>query len=123
MLDVAEATGNADLLIIGHMTACVCYILFGRVRPRPLEHADRVLDLYDAEKHRHLADLFNHDPKTQAGIFGLDAGLPGSGEAVKYETDAHALLLPFLGAVTPSTSDCLCLLGAEEFDHRYELED
>ena len=32
--------------------------------PRFVEHADKVLDLYDDEKHRHLADILNHDPKT-----------------------------------------------------------
>ena len=37
---------------------------------KALEHADKVLDLYDDEKHRHLADILNHDPKTLAGIFG-----------------------------------------------------
>ena len=28
------------------------------------EHGDQVLALYDDEKHRHLADILNHDPKT-----------------------------------------------------------
>ncbi len=52
-----------------------------------MEHADKVLDLYDDEKHRHLADILNHDPKTPAGICGLDqhldAWLPGPGIAAE----------------------------------------
>jgi class 3 adenylate cyclase len=63
ILDIAEATGNADLLIEGHNCACAscCY---GGEFTKALEHFNKVLDLYDAEKHRHLADIVNHDPKT-----------------------------------------------------------
>ena len=35
-----------------------------------MEHADKVIDLYDDEKHRHVADLLNQDPKTIAGVCG-----------------------------------------------------
>ena len=35
-----------------------------------MEHADKVIDLYDDEKHRHVADLLNQDPKTTAGVCG-----------------------------------------------------
>ena len=38
--------------------------------PSPAKHADKVLDLYDEEKHRHLADILYRDPKTIAGISG-----------------------------------------------------
>ncbi len=64
MLDIAEATGDSDLLIIGHTHACGCYFWGGELI-KAVEHADKVLDLYDAEKHRHLADIVNHDPKTR----------------------------------------------------------
>ena len=65
---IAEATGDADLLITGHGLACTCYYWAGELI-KVLEHADKVLDLYDAEKHRHLADILYQDPKTLAGIF------------------------------------------------------
>ena len=71
MLDLAKATGDADLLITGHALACASYCLAGEFT-KALEHADKVLDLYDDEKHRHLADILNHDPKTSAGVFRLD---------------------------------------------------
>ena len=84
MLDIAKATGDADLLIAGHAGACDSYCFAGEFT-KVLEHADKVLDLYDAEKHRHLADILNHDPKTVAGIYGsishLDTGLSGPGNA------------------------------------------
>ena len=35
-----------------------------------MEHADKVIDLYDDEKHRHVADLLNQDPKTIASVCG-----------------------------------------------------
>jgi hypothetical protein len=69
MVDVATATGNADLLIAGHGLACTCYCYAGEFT-KVLEHADKVLDLYDSETHRHLVDLLYRDPKTLAGIFG-----------------------------------------------------
>ena len=86
MLDIAEATGDADLLIVGHMTACVGYCWAGE-HTKVLEHADKVLDLYDDEKHRHLADILNQDPKTIAVVYAsishLDARLPGPGIAAE----------------------------------------
>ncbi len=56
MLDLAKATGDADLLIVGHERACSCCCFAGELT-KAVEHADKVLDLYDAEKHRHLADV------------------------------------------------------------------
>ena len=62
--------------------------------PRLLEHADKVLDLYDDEKHRHLADILNHDPKTLAGIYGSIStwmlGYPDRALRLNDEKDAHA---------------------------------
>jgi hypothetical protein len=46
--------------------ACACYSLAGEFT-KALAHVDKVLDLYDDEKHRHLADILNQDPKTAAG--------------------------------------------------------
>ena len=61
---------------------------------KALEHTDKVLDLYDDEKHRHLADILNHDPKTSAGIFGSIStwilGYPDQALRLSYEKDAHA---------------------------------
>jgi hypothetical protein len=33
-----------------------------------VEHAGKVLDLYDPAKHGHLVDILNQDPKTSAGV-------------------------------------------------------
>ena len=67
-MDVAKAADDADLLIAGHALACTCYFWMGEL-VKALNHTDQLLDLYDDEKHHHLADIFNHDPKTLATGF------------------------------------------------------
>ena len=62
MLDLAAAAGDGDLLITGHGAACACYCWVGEFT-KAVEHADMVIDLYDDEKHRHVAALLNQDPK------------------------------------------------------------
>jgi hypothetical protein len=66
MLGAAKATGDPDLLITAHAAASSCYFWMGELT-KTLEHGDKVRALYDGEKHRHLADLMNHDPKTSVG--------------------------------------------------------
>jgi predicted ATPase len=93
ILGVAEATGDADLLIIGHMSACVSYTWLGEFT-KAAEHADKILDLYDAEKHFHLANIVDHDPKTVAGISASISawmlGYPDRAMHLSDEKDAHA---------------------------------
>ena len=121
MLDIAKATGDADLLIAGHALACTCYCWAGEFT-KALEHADKVLDLYDDEKHRHLADILNQDPKTSAGVFGSIStwmlGYPDRASRLSDEKDAHARRRghPFDLGFALTT-------GAHEFDHRYDHED
>ena len=118
MLNFAQATDNADLLITGHGLACNCYGSAGEFT-KALEHADKVLDLYDDKKDLHLADILNQDPKTIAGIFGSISiwmlGYPDRASRLNDEKDAHAYRRghPFdLGFALTA--------GAHEFDHRYE---
>jgi hypothetical protein len=63
MLDIALATNESDLLIIAHTAACAVNRWAGN-HAKAVQNADKVLDLYDEEKHRRLADILNHDPKT-----------------------------------------------------------
>ena len=92
-LDLARATGDADLLITGHAFACYCDHIAGKLT-ETVKHADKVLDLYDAEKHHHLADLLNSDPKTQAATWGSISnwmlGYPDRALRLSNERDAHA---------------------------------
>ena len=69
MLDIAKTTEDKDLLITGHALACFCHCWSGELA-KCVKHADEVLELYDEEKHHHLADILNHDPKSLAGVCG-----------------------------------------------------
>jgi len=121
MLDLATATGDADLLIVGHLIACDCHCFAGEFT-KVLEHADKVMNLYDAEKHRHLADILNHDPKTWAGVFGSVAtwmlGYPDRALRLANEKDAHARRRGH-----PFDLGVALMQGAHEFDNRHTLED
>ena len=93
MLASAKASGDPDLLIVGHWTACITHFWLGDFNQSCL-HGDRVLALYDEEKHHHLADIINIDPKTGAGIYlSLGAWMLGYQDRavqVSDAKDAHA---------------------------------
>ena len=121
MVGIAEATGDADLLVMGHATACGGYFWAGELS-KAVEHADKVLDLYDPEKHRHIADCINHDPKTVASIYGSIStwilGYPDSALRISNEKDAHAHRRGH-----PFDLGLALLMGAHQYDDRCELED
>ena len=93
MLATAEATGDSDLLLVGHRSACTSYYFRGGLT-QSREHGDRVLALYSEEKHRHLANIMNTDPKTVVGTYvSLGAwmfGYPDRAVLVSDAKDAHA---------------------------------
>jgi hypothetical protein len=87
-----------------------------------VEHTDKVLDLYDAKEHRHLADILNHDPQTAAGIIGSIGtwilGYPDRALRLNDEKDAHARR-----RAHPFDLGWALTTGAHEFDHRFRHED
>ena len=118
MLSTAEASGDPDLLIVGHRAACSAYYYRGDFN-RSREHGDRVLALYSEEQHRHLADITNIDPKTAVGTFVSPGtwmlGYPDRAVQVSDAKDAHARQRghPFdLGFALTQ--------GGEVWDFRYE---
>jgi class 3 adenylate cyclase/DNA-binding winged helix-turn-helix (wHTH) protein/tetratricopeptide (TPR) repeat protein len=121
MLDTAGATGDADLLIIGHTDACICHCFAGEFA-KAIAHAREVLDLYDYEKHRHLADIINQDPNTVAGMFGSIStwilGYPDQASRLNDEKDAHARRRGH-----PFDLGFALTMGSHEFDHRCEPEE
>jgi class 3 adenylate cyclase/tetratricopeptide (TPR) repeat protein len=121
MLDMAQATGDADLLIGGHTLACTCYCWAGEFT-KAAAHADKVLDLYDDERYRHLADILNQDPKTSAGIFGSICtwilGYPDRASRLSDEKDAHARRRGH-----PFDLGWGLTIGAHELDHRFDHDD
>jgi tetratricopeptide (TPR) repeat protein len=121
MLNIGKQTGDADLLIAGHGLTCCCYCRAGKFT-KVLEHADKVMELYDTKKHHHLADILNHDSKTQAGIWASIStwilGYPDRALRLSNEKDAHARQ-----RAHPFDLGYALTTGAHEFDHRYDHED
>ena len=121
MLDLAKGAGDADLLIAAHAVACGCYFWMGELI-KAMEHADKVLDLYDDEEHRYLADVVNHDPKTSAGSCGSVCnwmlGYPDRASRLSNDKDAHARQRGH-----PFNLGYALMTGAHEFDHRYGYAD
>jgi predicted ATPase len=63
LMNAAEVYGDPDLLVVGHLGAVCAYFCLGDLM-KTCEHADRVLALYGEERHGHLVEVLNHDPKT-----------------------------------------------------------
>jgi class 3 adenylate cyclase/tetratricopeptide (TPR) repeat protein len=93
MLASAKASGDPDLLIVGHRAACATYFYRGDLT-QSRQHGDKVMALYSEEQHRHLADIMNVDPKTSAGIYVSAGtwilGYPDRAVQVSDAKDAHA---------------------------------
>jgi predicted ATPase len=121
MLDIADATGDADLLITGHVCACSCYTYAGEFT-KVLYHADKVFELYNDEKHRPRADNVNHDPKSVAGVFASMStwilGYPDRALRLNNEKDAHARRIGH-----PFDLGWALGMGAHLFDHRCDYVD
>ena len=118
MLDAA--TGDPDLLIAAHVAAMGTNFWLGEFA-RSLAHRDQLLGLYDEQKHSHLAEILNHDPKTLAGHFGSFVlwilGYPDQAAQISDAKDEHARRRghPFdLGFALTA--------GADVFDYRREPE-
>jgi predicted ATPase len=64
-MNAAETYGDPNLLFVGHYAASAAYYWLGDPI-KAQDHADRVLALYNEERHAHLAVVLNHEPKTAA---------------------------------------------------------
>jgi tetratricopeptide (TPR) repeat protein len=121
MLDIATTIRNADLLISGHTLACSCYCWSGDFT-KSVEHANKVINLYDAEKHHRQAIILNQDLKTVSGICASIStwmlGYPDRAFRLSAEKDAHARRRGH-----PFDLGFALVTGAHEFDHRWKLED
>jgi class 3 adenylate cyclase/tetratricopeptide (TPR) repeat protein len=68
LLDAGGASGDGDLVIVGHRAAAASYYWMGKFE-LALEHGDTLREIYDPERHWHLAQLTNTDPFTGEGIY------------------------------------------------------
>jgi predicted ATPase len=69
MLEAAEANGDSDLNVVGQMSATASHWWLGNFNAAR-EHETRVLESYDPEVHRRMAEMINHDPKTLVNVYG-----------------------------------------------------
>lgn len=120
-LDVANATGNADLLVMGRAGACARYRWTGGFI-KAMANFDKVLHLYETEKHCLLVDMVIHDPKTVAGVWGsictLILGYPDQARRLNDERDLHDCQRGH-----PFDIGYALSLGAHVSDQRYDHED
>jgi predicted ATPase len=93
MLATAEASGDPDLLLVAHQAVCTTHFYRGDLT-QSRTHGDRVIALYDEERHRHIAALTNTDPKSAVGVFVSSGtwmlGYPDRAVQVSDANDAHA---------------------------------
>jgi predicted ATPase len=119
MLTTARMTGDDDLLIAAHAVAA-SYFWIGELT-KAREHADQVLTLYDEDKHRHLADILNQDPKTFVGIFAAHwtwmLGYPDQAVRISDDKDEHARRRGH-----PFDLGFALTFGADLFDYRCDSE-
>jgi class 3 adenylate cyclase/tetratricopeptide (TPR) repeat protein len=122
MMDLAKATGDADLLITAHALATM-YRCWAGEFTKSLEHAEKVLDdLYDAKKHRHFVDTLNQDGKTVACLWGSICtwmlGYPDRALRLNEEKEAHARRLGH-----PFDLGFALVTGSLELDDRCKPEE
>ena len=88
MLATAEAGGDVELLIVAHRAACDTYFWWGDFTQSRV-HGERVLALYDEERHRSVADLLHSDPKTEVGTwFSFGTWMLGYPDRAVQESEA-----------------------------------
>ena len=121
MLDIAKATGDADLLIAGHMAACACYCSAGESHQGSGARRQGAGPL----RRREASPPRGHpQPGSQnvGRIFGSIStwmlGYPDRALRLNNEKDVHARRRghPFDLGFALST-------GAHEFDHRWNAEE
>ena len=91
-LRVAQA-GDDEALLVAHVIAAATHFWHGELT-EAVKQGEAILALYDERKHWHIADQFNHDPKTIVGIYGQHClwilGYPDQALAIARSKDEHA---------------------------------
>ena len=86
-----EADGEA--LLVARVIAAATHFWHGDLS-EAVKQGDAILALYDERKHWHIADQFNHDPKTIVGIYGQHClwilGYPDHALEIARSKDEHA---------------------------------
>jgi predicted ATPase len=82
-----------EALIVARVMAAATHFWHGELT-EAVKQGDAILALYDEQKHWHIADQFNHDPKTIVGIYGQHClwilGFPDQALDIARSKDEHA---------------------------------
>jgi hypothetical protein len=117
LFNAAEATGDSDLMISAHMAGIGTRYWSGEL-VAAREHGNKVLALYDEEKHRRLPA----DPRARAGNWAAPAtwmlGFPDQAVKISDEKDAYARR-----SGQPFDLGLALSAGAAAFDLRREPEE
>ncbi len=93
ILDAAIVAADKDLALIGHRAACTTHFWRGEFAQSQW-HGEQVLALYNADQHRHLADVINMDPASAAltylAINAWIVGFPDRAVTLLERADRHA---------------------------------
>jgi len=91
-LRVAQEADD-EALLVARVMAAATHFWHGELT-EAVKQGDAILALYDERKHWHIADQFNHDPKTIVGIYGQHClwilGYPDQALEVARSKDEHA---------------------------------
>jgi tetratricopeptide (TPR) repeat protein len=91
-LQVAQRADD-EALLVARVIAAATHFWHGELT-EAVKQGDAILALYDERKHWHIADQFNHDPKTIAGIYGQHClwilGYPAQALDIARSKDEHA---------------------------------
>jgi class 3 adenylate cyclase/predicted ATPase len=121
LMNAAETYRDPDLLIVGHTAALFSYFYLGDLI-KAHEHAKQVLALYKEERHGHLIDVLNQDPKTLSLIYMARLtwmlGYPEQAAKISNDKDAHARRLGH-----PVDLAFALTVGARVFDYCSEPEE
>lgn len=121
LLDVGAETQDDNLVIVGHRAVSGSAFWQGRFDVARA-HGDKLLAMYDARRHWHIAQLTNTDPLTGEGIYRAQylwiIGYPDQAVAASNERDDHARRRNH-----PFDLAFALTLGAQVFDFLHEPDE
>jgi class 3 adenylate cyclase/predicted ATPase len=117
----AEAYQDADLVVLGHYAAMASYFFLGKLF-QAQEHVEQVLALYTEERHGHVVNVINYDPKTVSLWYLAPLtwmlGYPEQAVKINDAKDTHARRLG-----RPFDLGFALTLGAMVFDFLREADE
>jgi class 3 adenylate cyclase len=120
LLRTCEQSDDEELLLIGHMGAMVTRYWLGDLVVAA-KHGQTIAERYVAERHSHLVQTMNHDPKSTLGMYAANwvwmLGYPDRAAVIAEECFSHARLIGH-----PFNYSFALIVGSYAFYFRGEYE-